>query len=219
MKKVTVNDCDQMQREADQRQRRADEERSKLEIELGILKGEAQAAADAGAIDEYKAKTKKADDVAMSIFVLKSKKPEKPVTEEMAREAWANYSADYNKAFDAKYKAFERAKDQLISLYRELLQMQTEAFLTRERLADYIDFKHGFTAPGLPDEKIDSKFPCHMLPYSASDVKSLSAKTEDPDAIYYLLSRGKAADFDSLINDREPVILRALLKEHRVMNE
>lgn len=216
-KKLTIGEIEQIKAKATQERAQAAIDLTDLAKRAAALEQEAQAAADGGDLTTYREKKAQAEAVNEEIFVKKAKatKQENPITEDMAAAAWETYRADHDKKFKAKLSAYQAAKAELLTMYRDLLSMQREAFKTRERLAGYLDMdtNRGFMQVGTPDN-VGAKFPCEVLP--ANDVVGLhftGTAVRDPDSVFYLACRGITGS--NLLSDPETVQLYNLLIAHR----
>lgn len=216
-KKMTIGEIEQIKAKATQERAQAAIDLTELVKRAALLEQEAQAAADGGDLEAYREKKAQAEAVNEEIFVKQAKaaKQENPITEDMAAAAWETYRADHDKKFKAKLSAYQAAKAELLTMYRDLLSMQREAFKTRERLAGYLgmDTNRGFMQAGTPDN-VGEKFPCEVLP--ADDVVGLhftGTAVRDPDSVFYLACRGITGA--KLLSDPETVQLYNLLIAHR----
>lgn len=216
-KKTTIADLEKIKAAATQERAQAAIDLTELVKRGAILEQEAQAAADSGDLATYREKKAKADAVNEEIFVKQSvaAKQENPITEDMTAEAWETYCADYDKTFKAKYSTYQAAKGELLTMYRELLKMQREAFAKRERLAEFIHMDISRTPLQIDSTDIISqKFPCKVLPVSeATGLHMTGTLVRDADAIFYLA--GKNLTPLDIVRDPETVQMFSLLVLHR----
>lgn len=194
-KKMTIGELEQIKAAATQERAQAAIDLTDLVKRAALLEQEAQAAADGGDLAAYREKKAQAEAVNEEIFVKQAKaaKQENPITEAMTAEAWETYRADYDKKFKAKYSALESARAELLTIYKELFDMQREAFKTRERLAGYLGMNtdRGFIYLGTPDD-VEAKFPCEAIPLEKVQyLRATGTTVNDPLAIFYFTSGGE----------------------------
>lgn len=216
-KKVTIGELEQIKAAATQERAQAAIDLTDLVKRAALLEQEAQAAADGGDLAAYREKKAEAEAVNEEIFVKQAKaaKQENPITEDMAAAAWETYRADHDKKFKAKLSAYQAAKAELLTMYRDLLSMQREAFKTRERLAGYLDMdtSRGFMQTGTPDN-VGAKFPCEVLPVeNVLELHLNGTAVRDPDGCFYLACRGITGG--ALMTDPETQQFYNLLIAHR----
>lgn len=194
-KKMTIGEIEQIKAKATQERAQAAIDLTDLAKRVTALEEEAQAAADGGDLATYREKKAQAEAVKEELFVKQAKatKQESPITEAMTAEAWETYRADYDKKFKAKYAALESARAELLTIYKELFDMQQEAFKTRERLAGYLGMNttRGFMQLGSRDD-VEAKFPCEAIPLEKVQyLKAAGTTVNDPLAIFYFTSGGE----------------------------
>ncbi len=169
----------------------------------------AQAAAAAGNLDGYKAAQAEAAAFGDQLTVCKAHLHElettSPISEGQAALAWQNYSAQYNKQFDAKLAQYEKIKQELLTVYAELIDIEAAAFATRERIAvnSGLDKK----AQSLFDKPLDLSFPCKCLPdksdTSGPQLGMPGTIIKNEDALFYLIELSKRRKVNAMgfVND------------------
>ena len=98
------------------------------------LAAQAEAAADTGNVDDYMDLSAKKNRATATIFVKRKqmdKAPVKALPDDVAREAWAEYAEDYNKALKKKLDEYASLKKKLCQMYGEMLDYQNEALNVR----------------------------------------------------------------------------------------
>ena len=191
------------------------------EKNLAELRAKAKAAAEGGRLEEYKAANVAIQDAEAVLFVARAQLDKNifSVTEAEAKAAWSDYVADYNKRFEKMLSQLEEKRRDLLAAYRAMIDLQADAFKTREDLGNYIDLP-----AGIGDNPFDRAFPCKTLPRGGRGVEiqpgDLSVKgtpIRDPDAVYYIaqLSKTKGKPITSLIADLEYENVAAVVDRHR----
>ena len=146
------------------------EQRDALALEINglkakeeTLKAEALEAAKEGNTELYLAKEGERSKVSAEIFVKGSHLDSLPsaVSKDQAADAWAEYAADYGAKLKKALDEFAKEKEKLSSMYDNLIDMQDDALMLREKLGriinsgsdvfrmDYIPCRAGFSAKGL----------------------------------------------------------------------
>ena len=126
----------------------------------------AQAAAENGNVEEYKAACKEADEQETELIVAKAQRKkmgeDAPLTLDEADESWEEYVTQYNREFDKKYSDYQKKRKILLNAYRELIDLQSQAIEAREWLADNcgIDTK----LKDITDNPFERAFSCNTLP-------------------------------------------------------
>ena len=117
------------------------------------------------------------------------------LTEEEASSIWEEYSSEHDKLFDKMYSDFEKKRNETLEAYRKLVDLQTEAIISRERLAEYAGkgIVHIYSAW---DRPYDDLFPCKCLPTDSAEGRLIYSGTlvRNPDVLFYVAS---TADNDS----------------------
>lgn len=111
------------------------------------------------------------------------------LTEEEASSIWDEFSSEHDRLFDKMYSDFEKKRNEMLEAYRKLVDLQTEAIISRERLAEYAGkgIVHIYSAW---DRPYDDLFPCKFLPTDSKESRlSFNGTTaKNPDALFYLAS-------------------------------
>lgn len=109
------------------------------ESTLRDLKQEQEAAAAAGDFDKYEdlaAKIAKAERV---LYVMNHEKPKsEAVTEEQAREAWADYASGWAREMAKRWGLYKTALRELCRQYEGLVRYQNEALQIRKEVAGMV---------------------------------------------------------------------------------
>ena len=146
------------------------------------LAAQAEAAADAGNVDSYMDLAGKSNLVSATIFVKRKqmdKTPGKALPDDVAREAWADYAADYNKALKKKLDEYGRMKQKLCQMYGDLLDYQNEALNIR------LLFSNNSTVPA-------EAFRMEFIPvkgygeHPRGNISIGGCNIHDPDAVFFL---------------------------------
>ena len=144
-----------------------------------VLQDEADAAAEAGNVELYEEKIAEKDKIERAIFVKRNflDKMKWTVTEDDAIKAWEGYVAEYNRRLTKARADFLAAKEKLIKLYSDMVELQGEALETRKELGAVVDLdKNTF--------KMDF-IPCVKKSEAGSLVLD-QCGCADPDAAYFL---------------------------------
>lgn len=177
---MTLKQFDELvQREKIQRES-LDKELAALQERVATIDAEMNAAADAGEVETYRSLMKEKEDVEIALIVKRRQKNNyRPsVNEAVAQAAWSDYVSGHNRKLKKSLAEFEAEKAKLLSMYSELINMQSDACSVRERIG---------SAVGLPDEA----FPMEYIPLLAGAnefgaLRLSSFACADPDACYYL---------------------------------
>lgn len=132
---------EQLEKKATDAQKRAEDLRKEIEsMKAKILDREEKgmAAAEAGDDDKYLSLKAEADRLQSLIPVREVllKKSENPISEDEARSAWDEYSAQVNKDLSKKYTAYQKLREDFYNRFIELIDLQTEICRKRQRLAE-----------------------------------------------------------------------------------
>lgn len=113
-----------------------EEEVAKLQREKEALEQEAELAAENGDLALYKEKKADINDLADRITVTarQSKKLPGLADKKALREAWAEYAAEHDKAFEKAWSAYIKQRQDLFNAFQKLTTAQNEALKLRERL-------------------------------------------------------------------------------------
>ena len=117
------------------------------------------------------------------------------LTDEEASSIWSEFSSEHDNLFDKMYSDFEKKRNEMLVAYQKLVDLQTEAIITRERLAEYVG-KGVVYRYSIWDRPYDALFPCKFLPTESKEGRLTMSGTivRNPDALFYLAS---AADNES----------------------
>ena len=104
-----------------------------------------------------------------------------------ANEAWALFTDKYDAEFDRKYAAYERKRNELLSDFKALIDLQNKAFSIREKLSGYIGYVPVPSGGGPLYRPYDNRFPCHTLPDKFKGPDFTKHKfLENADACFYI---------------------------------
>lgn len=155
-------------------------------------KERAQVAAENGNVDEYKSASNEAQEYGTQLIVAKAQRKklgeDAPLTRDEADTAWEDYTSGYNKQFDKLFADYQKKRKDLLNTYRELVDLQCQAFEAREWLADNcgIDTK----LQHITDNPFERAFPCKMLPKRNEGGFGLGLKgmpIDSPDATFFVV--------------------------------
>ena len=129
------------------------------------------------------------------------------------KDAWSDYRKDYDPRLKKKLAEYQGAIEKALSLYGELIKLQTESSEIRSRFCSYT---------GVGAESALLTFPAEMIPLLTYDpngqfvgfTKLAGSATQDPDAVRYLSHyiRSRAKD----IADPEVQRINRILTTGRV---
>lgn len=192
---VTIQDL-----QAREKGRVAEKERAaalinEITAQIEAIKQRRQDAANDGDLSSYQSAnnelTAAEDRLTVTKAHLKNLQEKSLATSSEAALAWQSYSAQYDKHFEQKQAAFEKKREEMLASYRELIDLQSAALATRERLYNYA----GMSSEGysFTDRPYDMAFPCRLLPDKTENPRMTLAGTtiKDPDALYYLICASK----------------------------
>lgn len=187
----TINDFEKMVADANQVKTNLEDEIASLKASISGIEEKKNSAAENGDVEAFRAEKRKLEDVKDSIEIKTAqlKKLANPVTETMVNNFWKDYSSAYNKDFEKKLALFTEKKKELLSMYNEMLNLQTEAITMRERLAALIGLKNAPT--DYSGSAIDNAFKFKHIPYVNGKTSIAGSGVTDPDAVYYLSSLHK----------------------------
>ena len=187
---------------------RATRDKLNAEIQELILKesafdAEMKAAAEAGNVDLFIEKSNEKAKVTSAIFVKRSyfDKLSSSVSTEMAKDAWTNYTADYDKRLVRAVSAFEAEKEKLFKMYSDMIDMQQEACAVREQLANAVSLNSdAFMLKTVPVQR-------------GANVKGAlrigGTSILDPDFCYYLSHYIIKSGNNLILNPDDPVLRKA----------
>lgn len=178
--KMTITTFDEQIAKDKQTRESLQAELDELLRQEAALEADANAAADAGDVDEYLMKKAAKDRVTAALFVKRKQfdKLSSSVTEADARTAWANYVAEYNSKLAEGLKAFEEVKADLLQRYSYLVSLQADALAVRSHLGNAV----GIDKTSLPMDYIPV-----MSGLEAKGALRLAGfNCVDPDAAYFM---------------------------------
>ena len=95
-----------------------------------------------------------------------------------AKEAWADYSGDYNKRMKKAVSDFKAEKEKFLKMYSDMVDMQREALATRRRIARIAE---------ADENSFSMEFiPCRSGINTAGLLRLGGFACMDADAAYYL---------------------------------
>lgn len=103
------------------------------------LNDAANAAAEAGDVDLYEAKSKELEKIRATIFV-RRKQMDKlcPFTDSEVMESWSDYAKTFNRSFEKKIAEYEKQAKAVREAFLDLVRTQNEALIARERYAGMV---------------------------------------------------------------------------------
>ncbi len=133
-----------------------------LEARIADLKKEAEEAASAGNVEAYKAANAEANDLGATLFVYRKKRTTTPVTPEMARDAWIEYSSGYASEIRKKLSAYDKARRAACDAFEAAVVCQNDALVERERLAEISGIEpEDLDLPAAIEDK-SAEVPCNI---------------------------------------------------------
>lgn len=138
------------------------EDAERLRKDKARLMEEAETAAKAGNVAEYKEK-KNAAELAEDDLFVKEKQIEGLRcfrTEDEAKDAWREFAEDYNKSFGKMLKAYEDKRKDLYAEFMKLVNIQNEMLKKREVCGDCCGLPRAYFL----NNPADSAFPVLLLP-------------------------------------------------------
>lgn len=193
--KITVNELEKLVAERTAQRKALEERVVELLNREEEYKAQMQTAVDSGDAEAYKTVKAKLSELEDEIMIAKLQldkiSSEDAVTEEEAAEAWEDYRNGYEMQFSSLMEKYEKQKAELLNSYSALVDLQTEACKTREKVAEYRKLSdRGATAYDLP---LDRQFPMQYLPVTFNGT-SITAG----DALFYLDSISKDEKRDDM---------------------
>ena len=181
----------------------ADRERSAKEAEIASLKkqiveqaGAAEAAADAEDLSTYMAHKKETELLEAKRYLAEKKleKIKADFTFDNVRTAWSDFADEYTKTFDKKRNAYYKARQALYEAYCELIDLQNNALMNREKCGRLIGIVEPET--NLTND-YNSVYPEFRLPLldTSKTGKTNNWRVQSPDAVFFL-EAGIASDDD-----------------------
>lgn len=115
----------------------------RLKAEQAEIEKEMLSSADRGDLDKYMALDNKKRELDARIFVYSRSLPNagNPLTREEVVKAWDSFTAQYNKDAAKQYKAFLTDCRSLCSKYMDLVSMQNNALMEREKALEIMGEK------------------------------------------------------------------------------
>lgn len=157
------------------------------------LKRQADDAAAAGDVDGYLKFKNELDRQEAVFFVRKTQleRSQKVVTDAEISDAWDSFAKGYNKNLASKQAEFEKLKKAALSAYREMVDLQRDALIQRQKLADLA----GVTAisMGSITPEFERRFPMDYIDTASDDQVTFRVGglgVLDPDLAMYLDSMG-----------------------------
>ena len=202
---------------AQEKRKQLAKEKESAAAEAERLKGEADAAAERGDVDEY-LRLKGLLDRAEGTAFVKGRQLEKddsPVSEDELREGWADYVRGYGTKLTAAQVAYDKAKTATAAAFRKMVDLQHEACVQREELAKIAGIpKERFGKPSVEMERL---FGMPYIP-TPGGVNSMSATvgqlgTVDFDLLFFISSMGHTS-MTELCSDPAVTSLLRELRSH-----
>ena len=211
------------------RNRRAEKEDLKeaiyqLKEQIADTKARGRAAAGGGDLNGYQEAQREAadleDKLAVNELHLETLDRAANISNAEAAQAWTEYSAQYNKTFAAKLGQYKNKREDLLSFFRELINLQAEALETRAWLAKEAGIDTA--AASIFDKPLDVAFPMLYLPDRINANPNTPRLTlngtniQDADALFYManLAAQKQVDIHGFIADPEIQLAHNVISRH-----
>jgi len=152
----------------------------KLIEQESTLDGKMKDAAVRGDVDQYIEMNTEKGRVSAAIIVRRAQLDSlsSSVSADQAKEAWSDYVSDYNKRLNKSYSAFKALKDQLCKAFGDLIGLQKDACVVREKLA---------AAVGTDiDEYTMELIPVQSGANTPGSLRLAGSACVDPDAAFFL---------------------------------
>ena len=185
------------------------------------LKRKADDAAAVGDVDGY-LKFKTELDRQEAIFYVRKtqlERSQKVVTDDEISDAWDSFAKGYNKNLASKQTDFEKLKKAALSAYREMVDLQTDALIQRQKLADLA----GITAVsmGSVTPECERRFPMDYISTSTASDDQVTFRVGglgilDPNLAMFLDSMGHNT-MTALCQDNGVHKVLTIVKNHCVI--
>ena len=219
---LTITDLDKQAQERIAKKaelKRRIEELEKLEA---TATEKAQAAAENGDVEAYKASSTECQEIGTKLIVAKAQlskigSGDAIITQEEAVAVWDDYAKEYNKAFDKLYSGIEKKRNELLASIREMIELQEKAFADRERLVNYAAINtHVYT---IMDQPYDRVLPCKYLPEEKTNCEKLHLNgllSTNADILYYLAWYAESKSLSSIdfIQNSEVSRVKNIIERH-----
>ncbi len=189
---LTITDLDNQAQERIAKKTELKRRIEQLEKLEATATEKAQAAAENGDVEAYKASSTECQEIGTELIVARAHYKKLGsgnaiITKEEAIAAWDNYTEEFNKSFSKLYSDIEKNRKELLASIREMIELQEKAFAVRERISDYAGFdSHAYTVVDKPFDRVLS---CRYLPEEPTSCEKLHLKgllSTNTDILYYL---------------------------------
>lgn len=135
-----LNKIEALAKQAVKNQEKAEQLRAEVEqlkVQAAKCEADAEAAAESGDVESYKALKQKSDDVNAVLHVKQAafKKYSGPCTREDALAAWSDFQREYDTAFNKALKEYDTEMKKQCARFMNIIKMQNRARDQRKVLA------------------------------------------------------------------------------------